>query len=97
MELSVAVDDFERFILENKRGWERIETALDKIIDDHSTKNDITFQVKSNLERPIYRGGIAEKITCYIAYICSLLKYKKISIDVIRCFNKISNIKIYYL
>lgn len=55
MELSVAVDDFERFILENKRGWERIETALDKIIDDHSTKNDITFQVKSNLECPIYR------------------------------------------
>ena len=69
MELSVAVDDFERFILENKRGWERIETALDKIIDDHSTKNDITFQVKSNLERPIYRGGIAGKLTFYIAHI----------------------------
>ena len=65
MELSVAVDDFERFILENKRGWERIETALDKIIDDHSTKNDITFQVKyqaislPNLYN-ISRGGNAE-------------------------------------
>ena len=70
MELSVAVDDFERFILENKRGWERIETALDKIIDDHSTKNDITFQVKSNLERPICRGGIAGKLTfLYIVYV----------------------------
>ena len=74
MELSVAVDDFERFILENKRGWERIETALDKIIDDHSTKNDITFQVKTNLSHPI----------C----ICGLIKYKvvKISIEIYKMF-----------
>ena len=66
MELSVAVDDFERFILENKRGWERIETALDKIIDDHSTKNDITFQVKSNLDRPIYGVSVPRHFHPYL-------------------------------